>query len=131
RAYERLFADHVLAGRKRGHDLPVVDRGWCADIYDVNVVHGEDFIEGRAPALDIELAGERRKPLGIHIAERDHAVPVAVGQIALEDVGAADPASHDGDRQTLRHGLSLFSRRHVATWQSFRIMGTFLSASAL
>ena len=103
RADKRLLADHVLAGAQRRDDQRVVHHRRGADVDDVEVGHREHVVEARLAARDAELVGERVQPLGVEVADRDDLELVGVGQVALDDVRAADAGADDRDVELLAH----------------------------
>src|SRR5690606_27176070 len=102
-ADQRLFADDVLAGLERSHHHGEVEARRRADVDDVDVVHGEDVVE----LLDAPLAGELVADLGqalnAEVADGLDLEASGIGQVALDDVRAADAAADNGDVEDTAH----------------------------
>src|SRR5882757_6738177 len=69
RADKRFFADHLLAGGERCHDLRKVQRWRRADIDDVDVIHGQHLVERSGPARHRELIADGGEALLVEVAD--------------------------------------------------------------
>src|SRR5690606_12561685 len=60
-------------------------------------------VEARGASLELELVGKPVPPPRIEVAGREHPELVRIGQVALEDVRAADAAAHHRHRIDSAH----------------------------
>src|SRR3569623_593590 len=84
-----------------------MEAGRCADVDDVDGVHGEQVIEVAYAALDLELVGEGVELFLVDVADRQEAEAIRVGQVAIDDVGAANAAADDGNVLEIRRHSSI------------------------
>jgi hypothetical protein len=93
----------MLTGLERRRHHGQMRAGRRADIDDVDVVHGQQIVEIDNAALDAEFVADLVEPFLVQIAERQNLELVGIGQIALDDMRAADAAANDGDVEDAAH----------------------------